>query len=227
MDFFKNSSHVCPESFKKSHQSFEMSGSMKKMYYCEATVDGNCTTTKFYLDDTRYTEICAKIGGYQYGLPTAFKPYEGKSYDTFMDGVYFSHGKDTKYLWGYAVGSYKQYPESKDNTITSKYNLKSMCPDVHPTYKGKVPPFVESYYYCDSGAYSYSNNDTARFFYKHRLFEGKNCELPNYGCMRSGQPWFYRKLPTYFQDYIAMSSCNDDMVISKDLKMDNIEIYLR
>lgn len=196
-----------------------------KQYYCEGTVDNGCTTAQFNLDDAHYSEICAKIGGYQYGLPTAFKSYE-KNDKTFMDGVYFSHGKDTRYLWGYAVGSYKHYTHGNkpdhDHTTT-----KDMCPDVHPLYKGKVPPFVENYYYCDSGAYSKSKNDSTTFFYKHHLFEGKDCEFPNYTCMRSGQPWFYRKMPTYFKDYIEMSSCNDDKVMTKDLRMDNIEIYLR
>jgi len=228
MDFSKNSSHVCPEPFKKSYHPSTKSTDMKKTYYCEATVDGGCTTAKFPLDNTQYTEICAKIGGYQYGLPTAFKPYEEEEdYKTFMDGVYFSHGKDTKYLWAYVVGSYKHYSEKDPNKIKSDYITKSMCPDVHPKYKGRVPSFVESYYYCDSGAYTASINDTFAFFDKYRLFEGKNCKLLNYSCMRNGQPWFYRKSPIYFQDYIAMNSCNDDEVMKKDLKMDNIEIYLR
>ena len=224
MDFFKNDSHTCPGSFKKSYRikPGDMGKMAGKQYYCEGTVNNGCTTAKFYLDDAQYSEICAKIGGYQYGMPTAFKPYENND-QTFMDGVYFSYGKDTKYLWGYAMGSYKNYAGKDQNKI----KMNHMCPDVHPSYKGKVPPFVESYYYCDSGAYSMSANDSTTFFYKNRLFEGKDCEFPNYSCMRSGQPWFYRKLPVYFKDYIGMNSCNDDKVSTKDLKMDNIEIYLR
>ena len=224
MDFLKNESHTCPGAFKKSFRIKlnDMGKMIGKQFYCEGTVNDGCTTAKFYLDDAKYNEICAKIGGYQYGLPTAFKSYDEND-ETFMDGIYFSYGKDTKYLWGYAVGSYKNYAQKDRNKIT----VKHMCPDVHHSYKGKVPPFVESYYYCDSGAYSVSANDSSTFFYKNRLFEGKDCEFPNYSCMRSGQPWFYRKLPVYFKDYIGMSSCNDDKVSSKDVRMDNIEIYLR
>ena len=203
----------------------DMSKPSGKQYYCEGTVDDGCTTAKFNLDDAYYSEICAKIGGYQYGLPTAFKSYEEND-KTFMDGVYFSYGKDTRYLWGYAVGSYKHYVHDK-NKIDHDRMTKDMCPDVHPLYKGKVPYFVGNYFYCDSGAYSKSTNDSTTFFYKNRLFEGKGCEFPNYTCMRSGQPWFYRRLPMHFKDYIEMSSCNNDKVMTKDLRMDNIEIYLR
>ena len=232
MDFVKNVTHTCPGSFKKSFRNYTKPSStmgkpfeMGKQFYCGGTVDDGCTTARFHLDDTRYSEICAKIGGYQYGTPTAFKPYVQKDYETFMDGVYFTYGEDTKYLWGYAVGSYKHYRSEYKNKLDK--HLIDMCPDVHPTYQGKVPPFVENYYYCDSGAYEMSTNDSTRFFYKNRLFEGKGCEYPNYTCMRSGQPWFYRKLPVYFKDYIEMRSCNDDSVMTKDLRMDNIEIYLR
>lgn len=223
MDFMKNKSHKCPEPFSKGYRS--KSSEMGKQYYCEGTMNDSCTTARFSLDGVRYSEICAKIGGYQYGLPTAFKPYEEKDYDPFMDGVYFSYGKDTKYLWGYAVGSYKHYHSEDRNTVGD--TLSDLCPDVHPKYEGKVPPFVGDYYYCDSGAYKAKTNDSSRFFYEHRLFEGKGCEHPNYTCMRSGQPWFYRKLPVYFNDYIEMSSCNGDKTTAKGMRMDNIEIYLR
>ena len=233
MDFVKNETHTCPGFFQKSFRSFTQqtrttgkpTNEMGKQFYCEGTVDNGCTTARFQLDDTRYSEICARIGGYQHGKPTAFKPYMEKDYKTFMDGVYFTYGEDTKYLWGYAVGSYKNYRTEYKNKVDN--HLRDMCPDVHPTYKGQVPPFVENYYYCDSGAYEASANDSTRFFYKNRLFEGKGCEHPNYTCMRSGQPWFYRKLPVYFKDYIEMHSCNDDKWMTKDVRMDNIEIYLR
>ena len=210
MDFIKNESHKCPEPFRKGYRFFEKqtttmgkptttigksaiimgkSNEMGKQYYCEGTMNDGCTTARFSLDGARYSEICAKIGGYQYGLPTAFKPYGETDYDPFMEGVYFSYGKDTKYLWGYAVGSYKHY-HSEDRKNIVKDTLSDLCPDVQPTYNGKVPPFVGDYYYCDSGAYKAKTNDSSRFFYEHRLFEGKRCEHPNYTCMRSGQPWF-------------------------------------
>ena len=99
MDFLKNESHTCPGAFKKSFRIKlnDMGKMIGKQFYCEGTVNDGYTTAKFYLDDAKYNEICAKIGGYQYGLPTAFKSYD-KNDKTFMDGVYFSYEKDTKYL---------------------------------------------------------------------------------------------------------------------------------
>ena len=229
LDFLKNTSHLCPGNFRKSYYPLNTSRSRivekpERKYYCEATVDAGCTTAKLNLDDTQYTEICAKIGGYQYGHPTAFKPYHKRHNKVFMDGVYFSYGKEPKYLWGYAVGSYKQRHKRLTNIIG--YDINNMCPDVHPDYNVRIPVFVKNYFYCDSGAYDNDKNDTSKFFYENRLFEGENCELPNYSCMQGG-PWFHRKLPTYFKDYIELSSCNDARVAEKDLRMDNIEIYLR
>ena len=220
MDLMKNQTEDCPDSFvKKMYQTFQG----PKKYFCGKETDaGKCTKAYFRLEERQYHEVCAKVSGYQYGTPSAFKPYDVEDSKFYMDGIHFTYGKEERQLWSYVCGAHRDH--NKDTMTTEK--LRMLCPEVSPKYKWFVPHYLGNTYYCDSGLYKYNDvSDTTKFHNQHRLWEGKDCEFPNHGCRYSGQPWSYRKFPMYMEDYIEMRSCYMDD--KADVKFDNLEIYLR
>jgi len=220
MDLIMNQTQDCPDGFvKKFYPTFQG----PKKYFCGKDDSvGKCTKVTFPLEQRRYYEVCAKVRGYQYGTPSAFKPYDIEDSKFYMDGIHFTYGKEEQQLWSYVCGAHRNH--DKDKMTMEK--MRELCPDVSPKYNWFVPYYLGNMYYCDSGLYKYNDvSDATKFHNEHRLWEGKDCEFPNHGCRRSGQPWYYRKFPTYMEDYIEMSSCflNENA----DVKYDNLEIYLR
>ena len=218
LDLYKNQSRDCPEGFIK--KKYPVDKDNMERFFCGKAIGANkCTKTYFPLQERRYYEICANVRGYQYGTPSAFKPYDMEYSKFYMDGIHFTYGKEKRQLWSYVCGAHRDYKENMTK-------LRELCPDVSPKYRWPVPYYLDNTYYCDSGLYNYNDEmDMKRFHYEHRLWEGIDCEYPDHSCRRGGQPWFYRKFPTYMEDYIEVSSC----FIGKqaDVKYDNLEIYLR
>jgi len=204
LNLVENPTQDCPTNFVKKSYS---TPSFDEQPFCEKTTIGNnkCTKTTFSLQEKEYYEVCAKVSGYQYGTPTAFKPYDVEYSKFYLDGIQFTHGKEKRHLWSYVIGTSKTY--NKD-----MMNLRDLCPTVSPNYNWNIPYYLGNNYYCDSGLYNFTSKvDTTTFHSENKLWEV--------------QPWFYTKLPTSLEDYIEIQSCfigND-----ADLKFNNLEIYLR
>ena len=215
MDLVNNQTQDCPTSFIKSN--------LSEKHFCrKELVKGECTKANFPLQERQYHEVCGKISGYQYGLPTAFKPFDIENSMFYHDGIHFTYGKEEWHLWSYVVGAYRNYDENR----LTKVNLRDLCPDVSPRYNWTIPYYIGNNYYCDSGLYKYNGiRDSTTFHNENRLWEGKDCKYPNFSCKRSGQPWFYTKLPKYMEDYIEIHSCFNNN--KADVRFDNLEIYLR
>ena len=219
LNLVENQTQNCPTSFvKKTHPT----PPLVRQPFCEkANPVGNnkCTKAYFPLQERQYYEVCAKVRGYQHGTPTAFKPFDIEDSKFHMDGIHFTYGKEEWHLWSYVIGAHRNYDKGK-------MDLRELCPDVSPKYNWTIPFYLGHNYYCDSGLYKYSGeSDATRFHYENRLWEGKDCKKQSFSCKRSGQPWFYTKLPTYMEDHIEIHSCFNDQ--NADVRFDNLEIYLR
>jgi len=217
LNLAENRNQDCPDNFVKT--TYKTSDKRDKLFCEKAASVDNCTKAYFPLQERQYYEVCAKVSGYQYGTPSAFYPFDVEDAEFFLDGIQFMYGKKEHHLWSYVVGAHRDI--NKENKTPK--NLRELCPDVSPKYNWIIPYYLGNNYYCDSGLYEYK--DTTTLHYENRLWEGKNCEYPNSSCKRSGQPWFYTKLPNNMEDYIEIRSCyiNKDA----DVKFDNLEIYLR
>jgi len=222
LNLVENKDQNCPDSFvKKVYPIFHNTKKTHEQPFCRKAFDDKCTKAYFPLQGRQYHEVCAKVSGYQYGTPTAFKPFDLEETKFHMDGIHFTYGKEEWHLWSYVSGAHRNYDM---NTMT-KDKLRELCPDAFPKYNWNIPFYLGNNYYCDSGLYKYNNvTDTKKFHNMNRLWEGKDCEYPNFSCKRSGQPWFYTKLPTYIKEHIEIQSCFTD---NADVRFDNLEIYLR
>ena len=222
LNLVENKDQDCPDTFvKKMYPIFHSTKKTHEKPFCRKTFDDKCTKAYFPLQGRQYYEVCAKVSGYQYGTPTAFKPFDLEETKFHMDGIHFTYGKEEWHLWSYVCGAHRNYDVKK----MTKDKLRELCPDVSPKYNWNIPFYLGNNYYCDSGLYKYNNGtDTTKFHNVNRLWEGKDCEYPNFSCKRSGQPWFYTKLPTYIKEHIEIQSCFTD---NADVRFDNLEIYLR
>ena len=222
LNLVENQTQDCPDSFVKTTYS-TFHNSRRPRPFCEKAVGvDKCTKAYFPLQEREYYEVCAKVSGYQFGTPTAFTPFDMEESKFFLDGIQFTYGKEEWHLWSYVIGAHRDY----DKKTMTPGKLRELCPDVSPKYNWTIPFYLGNNYYCDSGLYQYTDTkDTNKFHYENRLWEGKDCKYPNFSCKRSGQPWFYTKLPTQIKDYIEIRSCyiGDDA----DVKFDNLEVYLR
>jgi len=202
LNLIENQTQDCPTSFVKKNHFI----SSVRQPFCGKGIN-KCSKAVFPLQEREYYEVCAKVSGYQYGTPTAFKPYDVEYSKFYLDGIQFIHGKEERHLWSYVIGASKTYDE-ENNTP----ELRMMCPSVSSKYNWNIPYYLGNNYYCDSGVDNYtSTKNMTTIHYENKLWDV--------------QPWFYTKLPTPLDEYIEIQSCFTGT--NADLKFNNLEIYLR
>ena len=154
---------------------------------CGRSVNPGCSSVT-YTTSSYYSHICGRVRGYQYGTMDAFETSSGKSInDVYVDGISITRGSPRQHVWTYAVGV-----SEKDDAV------KYRCPCVTDDYS-RVPSFVGSNYYCESGFVGHKEYRTA---WEDTLWDGIRCEVTsNKCCNRYG--WFYRRVPRA-NDYLEV-----------------------
>ena len=164
-----------------------------------------------------YNNVCGKIIAYQYGHPDAFR--RQSSIDRYyVDGVSLTHGRNPrKHIWTFAAALDEVGSHPVNNCPCTNVLLASDV--VHP------PSFVGNDYFCDTGS-------THRFRSNHLydedpLWDGAGCGPADTCCSLNNPPWFFKQLPSATRDDIEMRVCVDEGGENEDVRIEQIEIYVR
>ena len=118
--------HHCPTGFRLTSHSKRS---------CERITRPGCTGLTFAVQSVKYSKVCGKVIGYQYGSPDAFWPYYHNRALTvdgnYVDGVSITHGHPRRHIWTFAAAHDEQYANAGS----------CPCTKIDTTYTGVVPPF--------------------------------------------------------------------------------------
>ena len=188
------------------------------------TTSGNCPGTSYSIS-RRYSKVCGRVIGYQFGSPSAFElgAVEGRTIDeAYVEGVSITHGRNPlKHIWSYAAGS-------------SEHRNSQECSDSKcPCNGGREPPsYVENNYYCESAYKGLTGCFvTNRFFPNDPLWDGQQCDNDEGTCCDSNgtntPPWFSVDLPDSTSDDIEVRICHDQDTTDEDTPLQLLELYVQ
>ena len=189
------------------------------------TNSGSCVSVQFPSNGIRYSQICGRVTGYQYGTPDAVHPTDGPSghqnniSSYYADGVLITRGFPRQHVWTLIAGF----------TENSTFNIYSNCPCAisNNTTIVNVPSFIGSHYYCESG-----KNDTdlsTILCIDDALWDGQDCENLERPCCQANMiPWFHRDYgSTTTTVYIELRVCADEGTDNEDVPVSFYEIYIK
>ena len=206
-----NLAQVCPTGL-----SFHESGGVRACGR-PITSTASCASIQFPSNGIRYSQICGRVVGYQWGTPAALhKHYIGiDSY--YVDGISITRGSPRKHVWTLVAGN---------SEIHSIHNTQYNC----PCNIGGVQltqTFIGSHYYCESA----NKNTFAAYglYTSDPLWDGQGCgsnEAPC--CSAPGIPWFHRDYgSTTTSDYIELRVCGGWSTSIEDTPISFYEIYVQ
>ena len=178
--------------------------------------NAGCDSTVYSTLGLSYSQVCGQVLGYQYGNPDAFWSFlEGnqKTLDsTYVDGISITYGNSPrKHIWTYVGGSSQNRASDCDCPCNNGSTVK-------------IPPFIGSDYYCESGT---SRTDYNDILYDDSLWDGQQCkDLEGSCCTHSNMPWFIKSLGDITTENIELRSCFNRMG-SEDTPLKIIELFVR
>ena len=194
----------CPTSLRQTNTPAKLCG--------RRTAPG-CSSITYPVDGIRYSMVCGRARGYQYGSTDAFHPSTNDINSHYVDGVSITYGNPRKHIWTYASGLFDDY---NDN---GAYN----CPCAK--YPGPNPPaFVGLDYFCESG---FTVQNQARIALEDPLWDGDGCSPGNSCCALAGMPWFCRTLPQEVSEDIEVRICSDQVNSNEEAYMELLEVYVQ
>ena len=182
------------------------------------TPGSRCVSTTFHLNGIKYSRVCGKIIGYQYGIVDAFEPYyynRGITIDgQYVDGVILTHGqRPQNHIWTFAAG--------RDETTSDQF----VCPCTKNTYyTGSVPQYLEDDYFCDTGS---TYGVQHQFYHADPLWDGSGCGPNSSCCGFNNPPWFCKQLPQPTTDDIVMRACTTADTTDEYIALESIEIFVQ
>ena len=183
------------------------------------TPGSGCVSTTFPLNGVKYSKVCGKIIGYQYGRPDAFGPhynFNEKIDNGYVDGVSLTHGQTPrKHIWTFAA--------ALDET-RSDYHV-CPCTKTNTPYTGRVPPFIGQDYFCDTA--SRNHFQLAHFYSADLLWDGSGCGSTSSCCGFNNPPWFCKQLPQPTTDDIEMRVCVNSPTSDEDVALETVEIFVQ
>ena len=185
--------------------------------------EGACDSVFYPSLGIRYSQVCGRVHGYQFGSPDAYAVHAGNTDiqtridAAYIDGVSITHGTPRKHIWS-LLGGQREIA----NTESKLY----ICPCASGNTQPKLPSFVGNDYYCESG------NNLANFKFDYwttdPLWDGKNCRSNEANCCkRPGIPWFHKKLSGVTSDDIEVRLCGDEAENTEDTPIYFMEIYVK
>ena len=181
---------------------------------------GSCASVQFPPNGIRYSQICGRVVGYQYGTTDAMR----KAYripnnvissninNSYVDGVSITSGSSRQHVWTFASGSTDTGAESG-----------ATCHCINDTQS-----FI-SHYFCESGNHEATNDAKNILYTSDPLWDGQGCgsnEVPC--CSAPGIPWFHRDYGnTTTSDYIELRVCADQGTDNEDVPVGYYEIYVK
>ena len=184
-----------------------------------------CSSTTFSVPGagSEYSRVCGRIRGYQFGLATAFGPFNvfpnASTIDGhYVDGVSLTHGPDggRQHIWSFAVGLQK--------SVKIEFPLVQ-CP-CNGELQIELPPFVGDDYFCESGASI--NSETSPIFHSNDpLWDGEGCTSTSTCCQFNNPPWFTKNLPNPTTDDIELRLCYSIFGGLSDVPLELVELYVQ
>ena len=188
---------------------------------------GSCDSVWYSSHGIRYSKMCGRIIGYQYGDPDAFfastaNPYSNAALHSlntiFVDGVVVTHGYPRVHVWTFAGG----LDETSDNP--------RRCPCSNPpnsTTIASAPSYVGYNYFCEAGAVTNPASYDAPIYYpRDPLWDGQGCVPTNNCCAFNSPPWFTAQLTIPTADDIEVRICGHDRTVDADTPVELIELYV-
>ena len=183
-----------------------------------------CSSTTFTVHSVHYNKVCGKVIGYQVKYTNGFGPSKKSPGidQIYVDGVSITHGMPRQHIWTLASASGR--PGSQQ---LLKYQYTA-CPCRVPSnksFKGVLPSFVGSDYYCETGNKG-NHSQATRTFTEDPLWDGKGCE-GNDSCCDRGGPWFCKELESTTSDDIELRVCRNGKSTKEDVLLEQIELYVQ
>ena len=181
---------------------------------------GSCPGVLYHAS-YRYSKVCGRVIGYQFGSPDAFKNgviYRFTIDEAYIEGVSITHGRNPrKHIWSYAAGA-------------SEINQGDSCSQINcPCNGGYEPPYyVGNNYYCESAHKDYCWVIN-RFFPNDPLWDGQQCDNDESTCCTDTNtpPWFSVDLPDSTSDDIEVRICHDQDTTDEDTPIQLLELYVQ
>ena len=199
-----DSSEKCPDEFRLYNES--------GVRACGRPVSsgGSCVGITFSSGNIKYSQVCGKVIGYQFGSPDG--PVGNDINGYYIDGISLTHGSPRKHIWSFISGPFNNHHPS-------------YCPCGTSGAKS-VPSFVGTCYYCESG--NPLNTHPPQLYTNDAIWDGQGCgsvEAPC--CNRPNLPWFYKPLGYCTTDSIEMRLCCDEGTHNEDVPFNLVEIYVK
>ena len=180
------------------------------------TSSGSCVGITFSSRDIRYSQVCGRMIGYQFGFTDAAHRHQtGGTINTpYTDGISLTHGNPRKHIWTLMSGG----------TDRATHN---QCP-CGSTQTRPAPSFVGSDYYCESGYQGSSFPLHGVLYTSDPLWDGTDCgSSETTCCQRTLIPWFYKSIAHSTIDYIEMRICCDERTNDENVPVEQYEIYVK
>ena len=176
----------------------------------KATQGASCDSVQFPSHGIRYSQVCGKAVGYQYGTPDAVHPSQNID-SLYIDGVSITHGSPRQHIWSLMVG------------VHSNKSYYDNC----PCAGGTTPQsFVGNDYFCESANPTDSWDPV--FYSTDPLWDGEGCDAAEASCCSDPRlPWFNKTLGAPTTDYLEMRLCVDQGTHTEDIKLSSYEIYVK
>ena len=180
-----------------------------------------CKSTFFSTYGLKYTKVCGRVRGYQYGSPYAFVRYidNNISFDPQIKtyGITLTYSNNPrKHIWTYAGGHDEQGTDSFD----------CPCNNGSP-YMNYTIPFVGNDYYCESGT---NTDNSYKLFSNDPLWDGQDCPGREATCCTSPKmPWFMKTLNETANDDIELNVCGHQFrsLDTSGTPFDLVELYIK
>ena len=204
-----NPNEVCPDRFRL------ISSTSPPLRLCGRTgPSAGCVSTTFPVHGIKYSHVCGRIKGYQYGAPFVFSHGTYNIETAYVDGISLTHGQSPRqHIWSFAGGS--------DDTTNHYW----VCP-CSGASNPRIPSFVGEDYFCETAnhvrSYTYKTP-----FYDHPLWDGEQCgpQSNDKCCSFNNPPWFCKHLPQPTTDDIELRQCNS-YPGKTDTPFEIFEIYI-
>ena len=121
------------------------------------TSGGSCVGITFSSGNIKYSQVCGKLIGYQFGSPDG--PNNNNINGAYIDGISLTHGSPRKHIWSFISGPFNnRHP--------------SYCPCGTSGAKN-VPSFVGTCYYSEFG--NPLNTHPLHLYTNDTIWDGQGC----------------------------------------------------
>ena len=173
---------------------------------------GGCSSKIISSYGVKYSHVCGKVLGYEYGNPDAFH-YYGRIDQVYLDGVSITYGSPPKHVFSFAAGNRE--------TIAGPY----ACP-CNSGSSNRPPLFVGNNYYCESGITHSSGHE---FAVGDTLWDGKLCRHREASCCSRSNifPRFKRDLGTVTSDSLQLRVCTNEGTHDENVSIGEYDIFVK